>query len=67
MGFLGNHGTFQFASSMEEALFDCFNLERLAKLQVTAMMHARPFRELAPTKVAMLKAKYEQNRQQATM
>ena len=33
IGFLGNHGTFQISSSVEEALFDCFNLERLAKLQ----------------------------------
>ena len=33
IGFLGNHGTMQLSASVEEALFDCFNLERLAKLQ----------------------------------
>ena len=65
IGFLGNHGTFQISTSVEEALFDCFNLERLAKLQVAAMMHARPFRELSPSKVAMLKERYEKQRKQA--
>ena len=31
--FLANHGTLQISSSIEEAIYDCFNLERLCKEQ----------------------------------
>ena len=34
--FLGNHGTLQIAPSIEQALFDCFNVERLCKAQAHA-------------------------------
>ena len=43
VGFLGNHGTMQISSSIEEALFDCFNLERLARLQVFAVISLTNF------------------------
>ena len=57
--FLANHGTLQISGSIEEALFDCFNLERLCKEQVHAMMYASPFRELQPDQIASLHTKYE--------
>jgi len=62
--FLGNHGSFLVASSVEQALFDCFNLERLAQQQVSAMMFATPFRELAPSKLLALKEQYKATRNQ---
>lgn len=37
VNFLGNHGSFIISESIQEALFDTFNLERLAELQVPAM------------------------------
>ena len=51
-------GTLQISSSIEEALFDCFNVERLCKEQVHAMMYARPFRELGSDQVESLMAGY---------
>jgi len=47
---------------VEEALFDCFNLERLCKEQVHAMMYASPFRELSAEQVEALRVKYEATR-----
>ena len=60
--FLANHGTLQISRSVEEALFDCFNLERLCKEQVHAMMYASPFRELSTDQVQSLLVKYEATR-----
>ena len=40
--FLANHGTLQISSSIEEALFDCFNVERLCKEQVHKAMGPHP-------------------------
>ena len=62
MCFLANHGTLQISSSIEEALFDCFNVERLCKEQVHAMMYASPFRELTREQITSLRAKYERTR-----
>jgi ribulose-5-phosphate 4-epimerase/fuculose-1-phosphate aldolase len=64
--FLGNHGTLQIASSIEEALFDCFNVERLCKAQVYAMQSTR-FRELGRDKALNLKARYEKVRDRSVM
>ena len=64
VGFLGNHGSFLISETVEEALFDTFNLERLAELQVHGMRDASPFRELAPPKVKELKQQYMRKREQ---
>lgn len=61
--FLANHGTLQISRSIEEALFDCFNVERLCKEQVHAMQYAAPFRELSPEQVEALKRTYERSRE----
>lgn len=60
--FLANHGTLQISSSIEEALFDCFNVERLCKEQVHAMMYASPFRELSADQVEALRGAYQKTR-----
>ena len=60
--FLANHGTLQISSSIEEALFDCFNVERLCKEQVHAMMYASPFRELSSPQIATMRGAYERTR-----
>ncbi|KAH8075040.1 hypothetical protein JL721_1026 [Aureococcus anophagefferens] len=54
------------ASSIEEALFDCFNVERLCKAQVYAMQSTR-FRELGRDKALNLKARYEKVRDRSVM
>ena len=43
---------------MEEALYDCINIERLARQQVFAMRHAMPFRELSEPKIKTLQERY---------
>ena len=66
MCFLGNHGSLQISSSVQDALFDCLNVERLCKAQVHAMQ-SQHYREFGRSRVLDLKSRYEKVRQQLVL